>query len=371
MSATAAPPVRFHLSLNVSSLETAVTFFERAFGQPATKKRADYAKFELDQPPLVLSLEPRSPAQHGSLNHIGFRFADAESLVEAQRRMETAGIRTDREEGVECCYAKQTKFWVNDFDNRLWEFYVLEGDIEHRGQGQSLEEMVGAEAASRMTPEKAPVVWEHFMGQQFSGPAEKCDEIRLRGTFNTPTSPEEIQRQLEQASAWLAPGGKIHLHNMTSDSTLAGDELDLPGRAAVVKYVPERQGLLEALEKAGFQQIAIVKFGGNPCFVRGGHELRETIIEARTLAGSCCDDRFDVVYKGPFASLTDDEGHVYPRGVRVPICNRTWNAMTSQGVAELFTRMPVREGAASVDACGGPARPVAASCSTVVPLSVS
>src|SRR5436190_6466978 len=133
MSATTAPPVRFHLSLNVSNVDTAVAYFERVFGQPAAKKRADYAKFELDQPPLVLSLEPRSPAQHGSLNHIGFRFADAQSLVDAQRRIETAGIRTDREEGVECCYAKQTKFWVNDFDNRLWEFYVLEGDIDHRG----------------------------------------------------------------------------------------------------------------------------------------------------------------------------------------------------------------------------------------------
>ncbi|OAI55833.1 hypothetical protein AYO47_09375, partial [Planctomyces sp. SCGC AG-212-M04] len=173
MSATtaSAPPVRFHLSLNVSNVDTAVAYFERVFGQPATKKRADYAKFELDQPPLVLSLEPRSPSQHGSLNHIGFRFADAQSLVDAQRRIEMAGIRTDREEGVECCYAKQTKFWVNDFDNRLWEFYVLEGDIDHRGQGQPLEKMIGEEAASRITQEKEPMVWEHFMGQPFTGPA--------------------------------------------------------------------------------------------------------------------------------------------------------------------------------------------------------
>jgi catechol 2,3-dioxygenase-like lactoylglutathione lyase family enzyme len=340
-----AEAVRFHLSLNVSNIETASAYFERVFGQPATKRRHDYAKFELDNPPLVLSLEPRSPAQHGSVNHVGFRFADAESLVDVQRRLETAGIHTEREEGVECCYAKQTKFWLNDFDNRLWEFYVLEGDIDHRGAGQELDHVIEREAESAVAPQRAPVIWEHFMTQPFTGPAEKCDEIRLRGTFNESISEGEIQRRLEQAAAWLVPGGKIYLHNMTSDVALSADQLDLPGRASVVQYVPNRERLLNALAHAGFQQIAFSKLGGSPCFVRGGHELRETMIEARMPAGSCGDDRFDVVYRGPFASLTDDEGHVYPRGVRVAICERTWQTLSSLGVSELFTRMP--PGAAS------------------------
>src|SRR3954451_23217588 len=104
---TSTLPVRFHLSLNVSDIETAVAYFERVFGRPAAKRRSDYAKFELDSPPLVLSLEPRSPAMHGSLNHVGFRFADSASLVEVQRRLEEAGIQTQREDGVECCYARQ------------------------------------------------------------------------------------------------------------------------------------------------------------------------------------------------------------------------------------------------------------------------
>src|SRR5580658_2971735 len=100
---TAAVPVRFHLSLNVSDLTQAVAFFEKVLGVPAAKKRSDYAKFELDSPPLVFSLEPRSPGVHGSLNHVGFRFADSATLVDVQKRLEMAGIRTAREEGVECC----------------------------------------------------------------------------------------------------------------------------------------------------------------------------------------------------------------------------------------------------------------------------
>src|SRR3954466_12349397 len=106
MSAVAAPStVRFHLSLNVASLERSVKFFEALFGSQPAKCRPDYAKFELDEPPVVLSLEPHAPTSSGALNHLGFRLADSAELVEWQRRLEAAGISMQREEGVECCYA--------------------------------------------------------------------------------------------------------------------------------------------------------------------------------------------------------------------------------------------------------------------------
>src|SRR5262245_38286399 len=103
--------VRFHLSLNVSNLERSVAFYCTLFGVEPAKLRHDYAKFELDDPPLVLSLEPTPRTGVGALNHTGFRMPDAASLVAMQERLERAGIHAQREEGVECCYARQTKFW--------------------------------------------------------------------------------------------------------------------------------------------------------------------------------------------------------------------------------------------------------------------
>ena len=46
--------------------------------EPA-KLRADYAKFEPDDPPLVLSLEPTPRPAGGALNHLGFRLPDAKA----------------------------------------------------------------------------------------------------------------------------------------------------------------------------------------------------------------------------------------------------------------------------------------------------
>lgn len=129
---------RFHLSLDVADLDRSVEFFSLFFGTPPSKRRDDYAKFEPVDPALVLSLERRPPDQvtRGRLNHAGIRVESAEQLVAIQRRLEENGVRTVREEGVECCYAKQTKFWAADPDGTMWEVYVLEADVVVRGAGR-------------------------------------------------------------------------------------------------------------------------------------------------------------------------------------------------------------------------------------------
>ena len=126
-------PRAFHVSLNVRDLPRAVAFYEVLFGKTPAKHRSDYAKFEVEDPPLVLSLEPARRVTGTTLNHLGLRMPAPEALVDIQRRLEEHGYATRRENGVACCYAKQTKFWARDPDGRRWEVYVLEEDLDHRG----------------------------------------------------------------------------------------------------------------------------------------------------------------------------------------------------------------------------------------------
>jgi catechol 2,3-dioxygenase-like lactoylglutathione lyase family enzyme len=134
--------LKFHVSLNAAHLPKAVKFYQALFGVEPVKNHMDYVKFELANPPLVLSIKPQNMGRGGTLNHLGFRVANAEQLVEVQRRLESAGFRTGRQDGVECCYARQTKFWVADPDGTLWEIYVLEGDIDHKGTAHGLSGML-------------------------------------------------------------------------------------------------------------------------------------------------------------------------------------------------------------------------------------
>lgn len=128
---------KFHASLNVSNLSRSIAFYKELFGIEPAKAHDDYAKFELTEPPVILSLVPRAPTPGANLNHAGIRVLTSDELVDVQRRLERAGFATRREDGVECCYALQTKFWAADPDGLQWEIYVFHEDLDHFGTRRS------------------------------------------------------------------------------------------------------------------------------------------------------------------------------------------------------------------------------------------
>jgi catechol 2,3-dioxygenase-like lactoylglutathione lyase family enzyme len=287
-----ATTIRFHLSLNVSDLSQSIAFYRVLFGLTPAKARGDYAKFELDEPPLVLSLEPSAHGSGGALNHLGFRMPDSASLVAMQRRLGEAGIHSRREEGVECCYARQTKFWVTDPDGTLWEIYTLDEDIDHRGPGQTREEMLLNEEAVAHPHEPRPVadtptvqhVWEHRLGQAIPAVVPLADrsvqEVWLRGTLNEPHSAEVKERLMREACRVLRDGGRLFVHVLTADRPLASAP-NLPGPAASVKHVPLQSEPLHLLEVAGLHGVRVLKLDPSPCFTQDGVEMHEMQLEGR------------------------------------------------------------------------------------------
>lgn len=336
---------KFHLSLNVNDLNRSIAFLRALLGVEPAKKRHDYAKFELDDPPLVLSLEPHGFSGRGTLNHVGFRMPDSATLVEAQRRLQAAGIETQREEGVECCYAKQTKFWATDPGGTLWEVYVFEGDLEHRGAGQALEVISPATNGKTEDPPQRVTV-SHRIGQPLGGrlciaDGAECgdgaaDEVLLQGTFNAIIDAAERGVILREALRVLRPGGQLLVHVLTSSAPLPdGTQLRLPGPASVVERAPIDRDLVADLEAAGFVGVQYAKFGASPCFHYQGVEMRETKLLAYKL-GSAVGRSHVAIYKGPFRQLTDDSGRIFRRGERVGIDAATYDLLMSGPAADQF-----------------------------------
>ena len=342
--------VRFHLSLNVANLDRSVAFFRTLFGMEPAKLMADYAKFEPDNPPLVLSLEPTPRPAGGPLNHLGFRMPNAAMLVEMQGRLERAGMPTQREEGVECCYAKQTKFWAHDPDGTLWEVYTFEGDIEHRGIGQSEGVVLGQPKSLEMAT--GPVVWEHRMNEPFPATLpladESADEVRLRGTLNMAMDDSERERVIDESLRVLKPGGRMFIHVLAGEEPVDGPQL--PGPAGAVRFVPYEEDPVRLLEAAGLSGVKMLKFDTKPCFVRAGVGMRELQLEGWKVSNGEA-ETVELMYKGPFKCVTDDHGHEFVRGVRVMVSPATAVELRKGAMADSFVAFEVRQSLAEVS-CG-------------------
>jgi catechol 2,3-dioxygenase-like lactoylglutathione lyase family enzyme len=118
-----------HVSLNVSNIDASVSFYERAFGVKATKRRPGYAKFDLEAPALNLTMK-EGPRTGVNADHFGIQVESTRDVVEAQIRFEEAGLLTRPEENTQCCYALQDKVWLEDPDGNAWEIFVVKADAE-------------------------------------------------------------------------------------------------------------------------------------------------------------------------------------------------------------------------------------------------
>lgn len=126
--------IKFHASLNVSDLGKSIEFYRALLGEGPVKSYLDYAKFEVDIPPLVLSLKPKRACAGGPLNHLGLRMTSLQAVDEIHQRMKAIGARIGQQDDVKCCYARQSKLWITDPDETLWEVYYFHEDVPDWGE---------------------------------------------------------------------------------------------------------------------------------------------------------------------------------------------------------------------------------------------
>lgn len=130
--------LKAHLALNVRDVEQSINFYKKMLGIEPSKVRTGYAKFDVQNPPLNLTLNQVQFKERGALSHLGIQVSSTTDVLATRARWQDVGLLPRDEMQTSCCYAVQDKAWVSDPDGNEWEvFVVLQDNLPETSEAQS------------------------------------------------------------------------------------------------------------------------------------------------------------------------------------------------------------------------------------------
>lgn len=140
----------------------------------------------------------------------------------------------------------------------------------------------------------------------------------------------------------LKRGGRAVISDIVSDEEIPQhlkENEDLWSGCLSGAFTEEE--FLAAFEEAGFHGIQILERDEAPWQTVEGIEFRSVTVAAyKGKQGPCIEKNQAVIYRGPWKSVTDDDGHTLFRGERMAVCEKTYH---------LYGKRPYRDDLAFIE----------------------
>lgn len=150
---------------------------------------------------------------------------------------------------------------------------------------------------------------------------------------------EEDKRQLfREIFRVLKRGGRAVISDIVSDEEVPGHlKADPELWSGCVSGALTETGFLQAFEDAGFYGIQILSRQEEPWQTVEGIEFRSVTVAAyKGKQGPCHETNKAAIYLGPWMEVRDDDGHVFRRGVREAVCEKTFQILMREPYAGQF-----------------------------------
>lgn len=147
---------------------------------------------------------------------------------------------------------------------------------------------------------------------------------------------EQVVHFLHEIMRCLQNCGRLTLSCLVSDEVLPAEEV-----TPATNYRPTEQQLLNLLEQVGFYGIELTRWAEAPHRVIQTVEIRRVAVQAfKGKQGPCYECHHAVIYRGPWRQVRDDDGHVYKRGERTAVCEKTYRLLTREPYQDDFIPLP-------------------------------
>ncbi|MGR3624550.1 hypothetical protein [Pseudophaeobacter sp.] len=139
--------------------------------------------------------------------------------------------------------------------------------------------------------------------------------------LNTMQGPAR-EMALAEMSRVLIRGGSVETLVLATDEPLSEAQITCQGHSC--SAFPQESDLAGILLATGFHGISLRPLLERPYMIVNGVELRAFALRAHTgTKGVCLEQGDAAIYLGPWAEVQDDDGHSYPRGIRMAVCAKT------------------------------------------------
>ena len=128
---------RLHIHIKTRDLDQSAAFYTALFGQAPAVRKADYAKWLLDDPAANVAVSTHS--ENVGVAHVGVSVDKKDDLDAMAARLEKASIPLAPEEAASCCYTRSDKYWTKDPQGAVWELFRTFGESETYGAEPTFE----------------------------------------------------------------------------------------------------------------------------------------------------------------------------------------------------------------------------------------